>query len=73
MSCRTGAARAFPVAVLAALEQAAVARGRRTLRLETGPEQAAAIRLYERSGYVPIPGFGAYADEPMSHCFQREL
>ena len=61
------------VAVLAALEQAAVARGWRTLRLETGPEQVAAIRFYERSGYVPIPGFGAYADEPTSHCFQREL
>jgi len=60
-------------AVLAALEQAAVARGWRTLRLETGPKQAAAIRFYERSGYVPIPGFGAYADEPMSHCYQREL
>jgi GNAT superfamily N-acetyltransferase len=64
-------------AVLAALEQAAVARGRRTLRLETGPEQVAAIRLYERSGYVPIPGFGAYADGPLSHtkshCYQREL
>jgi putative acetyltransferase len=60
-------------AVLAALEQAAVARGWRTLRLETGPEQAAAIRFYERSGYVSIPGFGAYADEPTSHCYQREL
>lgn len=60
-------------AVLSALEQAAVARGWRTLRLETGPAQVAAIRLYERSGYVPIPGFGAYADEPTSHCYQREL
>ena len=60
-------------AVLAALEQAAVARGWRTLRLETGAKQVAAIRFYERSGYVPIPRFGAYADDPMSHCYQREL
>ena len=60
-------------AVLSALEQAAAARGWRTLRLETGPEQTAAIRFYERSGYAPIPGFGAYADEPTSHCYQREL
>jgi GNAT superfamily N-acetyltransferase len=60
-------------AVLAALEKAAVARGWRTLRLETGLKQTAAIRFYERSGYVPIPAFGAYADDPMSSCFQREL
>ncbi|MEY9933317.1 GNAT superfamily N-acetyltransferase [Catenulispora sp. GP43] len=60
-------------AVLAALEHAAVARGWRTLRLETGPKQAAAIRFYERSGYIRIPGFGAYADEPTSHCYAREL
>ena len=69
--------RGVSVAVLSALEQAAVARGRRTLRLETGPKQAAAIRLYERSGYRAIPGFGAYADElsspTMSLCYQREL
>jgi GNAT superfamily N-acetyltransferase len=60
-------------AVLAALEQAAVARGWFTLRLETGPEQAAAIRFYERSGYAPIPPFGAYADHPASLCYEREL
>ncbi len=60
-------------AVLSALEQAAVARGWCTLRLETGPLQAAAMRFYERSGYVPIPPYGLYADEPTSHCYQREL
>ena len=60
-------------AVLSALEQAAVARGWRTLRLETGPKQAAAIRFYERSGYVAIPPFGAYADDPVSLCYEREL
>ena len=65
--------RGVSVAVLRALEQAAVARGWRTLRLETGPKQAAAIRFYERSGYVPIPRFGAYVDDLTSHCYQREL
>ncbi|GAA2017625.1 GNAT family N-acetyltransferase [Catenulispora yoronensis] len=60
-------------AVLAALEAAAVARGWRTLRLETGPKQAAAIRFYERSGYTGIPCFGAYAEDPTSFCYQREL
>ena len=60
-------------AVLSALEQAAVVRGWHTLRLETGPKQAAAIRFYERSGYVPIPGFGAYAKDPTSLCYERVL
>jgi GNAT superfamily N-acetyltransferase len=60
-------------AVLSALEQAAVARGWHTLRLETGPKQAAAIRFYERSGYVSVPAFGAYASDPTSLCYAREL
>ncbi|MFL6113053.1 MAG: GNAT family N-acetyltransferase [Catenulispora sp.] len=60
-------------AVLSALEAAAGRRGWTTLRLETGPEQTAAIRFYERSGYVLIPGFGPYADQPLSVCYQREL
>lgn len=60
-------------AVLAALEAAAAVRGWTTLRLETGPKQAAAIRFYERSGYARIACFGAYADDPSSYCHQREL
>lgn len=60
-------------AVLSALESAAGRRGWTTLRLETGLKQTAAIRFYERSGYVRIPGFGPYADQPASICYQREL
>ncbi|NUP51061.1 MAG: GNAT family N-acetyltransferase [Catenulispora sp.] len=60
-------------AVLTALETAAAVRGWTTLRLETGPKQAAAIRFYERSGYARIACFGAYADDPGSYCYQREL
>ncbi|GAA1977980.1 GNAT family N-acetyltransferase [Catenulispora subtropica] len=60
-------------AVLSALEAGAAARGRTTLKLETGPRQAAAIRFYERSGYARVPCFGAYADDPTSQCYQREL
>ena len=60
-------------AVLSALEAAARRRGWTTLRLETGPAQTAAIRFYERSGYVRIPGFGPYVGQPMSVCYQREL
>jgi putative acetyltransferase len=60
-------------AVLTALEATARDRGWTTLRLETGPKQAAAIRFYERSGYAKIACFGAYADDPSSHCYQRQL
>ncbi len=65
--------RGVSTAVLSALESAAARRGWTTLRLETGPAQTAAIRFYERSGYVRIPGFGHYADHPASLCYQREL
>jgi GNAT superfamily N-acetyltransferase len=43
--------------LLGALEAAAGARGLRHLRLDTGPRQASAQRLYERSGYHPIADY----------------
>jgi GNAT superfamily N-acetyltransferase len=49
-------------AVLAGLEAAAVSRGWTTLRLETGPRQPEAMRLYEGAGYRAIGAFGAYVD-----------
>lgn len=60
-------------ALLAALESAARERGWSRLVLETGEAQVAAIRLYERSGYVPIPRFGYYADSEISLCFAKRL
>jgi GNAT superfamily N-acetyltransferase len=63
-------------AVLSELETAARARGWTTLRLETGPRQPEAVRLYERAGYRPIPAFGAYvgaADAEHSLFFERIL
>jgi len=63
-------------AVLAGLEDAARHRGWTTLRLETGPLQAAAVALYESYGYRPIPAFGGYAGDPRavhSLFFERTL
>ncbi|MGY1826707.1 MULTISPECIES: GNAT family N-acetyltransferase [unclassified Blastococcus] len=51
-------------AVLAALEEAAGARGWTTLRLETGPQQPEAIGLYSGAGYRPIRAFGDYVGDP---------
>ena len=50
--------------VLAALEDAAAARGWTTLRLETGPLQPEAVGLYAGAGYRRIAAFGAYVGDP---------
>jgi putative acetyltransferase len=61
------------VAVLRTLEAAALERGWSRLVLETGTEQHAAIRFYEREGYLPIAPFGHYAASPISRCYERAL
>lgn len=66
---RRGLARAM----LDALEQAAVALGYDTLRLETGFRQQPAIALYESAGFARIPPFGAYVGDPTSVCLARRL
>ena len=60
-------------ALLALLQQHAVARGCRKLMLETGPLQRAALALYARSGFVRCGPFGAYADDPLSVFMQKPL
>jgi GNAT superfamily N-acetyltransferase len=44
-------------ALLEGLEDAARALGYRVARLDTGPEQPRAQRMYERAGYRPIENF----------------
>ena len=60
-------------ALLAALEAAAARLGATRVRLETGPLQPDAIALYESSGYREIPCWGAYAEAPLSRCYERGL
>jgi GNAT superfamily N-acetyltransferase len=43
------------------------------LRLETGIHQHAAIRLYESEGFVSIPPFGAYREDPLSRFYEKRL
>jgi putative acetyltransferase len=59
--------------VLGVLEQQAVESGFRVMRLETGPLQPEAVRLYERAGYREIPCFGAYSAGVASRCFERRI
>jgi len=49
-------------ALLARIEQEVRYAGKPVLRLETGTYQAAAIGLYEGSGFRPCDAFGHYAD-----------
>ncbi|MEP6619555.1 MAG: GNAT family N-acetyltransferase [bacterium] len=41
--------------------------------LETGSRQHAAMRLYERMGYVRIPAFGEYVHSPVAVCFGKDI
>jgi len=42
-------------------------------RLETGAEQVAAVRLYERYGYRPCAAFGDYPDNGLSVFYEKRL
>lgn len=57
-----------------ALEAEARALGARRLVLETGVRQAAALALYQATGFAPIPLYGEYCLSPdTSVCLGKEL
>ena len=59
--------------VLAQMEQGLREEGITLALLETGEEQAAAVRLYERSGYQRRGPFGRYPDNGLSVFFGKAL
>lgn len=59
--------------LLAALEGEGLRLGYDRLWLETGTAQPEAVRLYETSGWTPIPKYGEYRHEPDSRCYQKVL
>jgi ribosomal protein S18 acetylase RimI-like enzyme len=59
--------------MLTRLEEHARAHDIGLVRLETGIHQGAAIRMYERWGYVQIPPFPPYFEDPLSRCYERRL
>ncbi|MCD6640440.1 MAG: GNAT family N-acetyltransferase [Nocardioides sp.] len=59
--------------MLAHLERTARAAGARTMILETGAPQVAAIGLYTASGYERIESFGHYRWSDTNRCFARPL
>ncbi|MES2718636.1 MAG: GNAT family N-acetyltransferase [Pseudomonadota bacterium] len=59
--------------LLAPLEAALRARGIGQALLETGRDQAEALRLYRRCGYVQRPAFGGYPDNGLSIFMAKTL
>jgi len=60
-------------ALLERLEQAARNAGCGALRLETGEELAAAVRLYGRFGFARCGAFGDYVDDGSSVFMEKRL
>ncbi|MEJ7800455.1 MAG: GNAT family N-acetyltransferase [Ilumatobacter sp.] len=61
-------------AILDQIEQAATALGITELKLETGPNQPAALGLYARAGFERCELWGEYLDSPeTSMCFRKPL
>ena len=60
-------------AILALLETKALAAGCRLLRLETGPYQPEALRLYALCGYRRCGSFAPYRDDALSVFMHKTL
>lgn len=67
--------RGIGTAILHHILNEAKARGYVRVSLETGSTEpfAAALRLYEREGFVPCGPFGGYRDTPFTRFFTRAL
>lgn len=59
--------------VLQALEDGLRGQGLAWALLETGRDQAAAVRLYERAGYARRAAFGGYPDNGLSTFYGKRL
>ena len=60
-------------ALMAEVERAALERDIRSLVLQTGNLQLAAIALYESMGYEAIDVYGAYTAIPFALCYRKDL
>jgi putative acetyltransferase len=59
--------------MLALLERMAKESGYEVARLETRSQQEAAVSLYEGTGYVRIPNYGAYVGQEGCICYEKSL
>jgi GNAT superfamily N-acetyltransferase len=56
-----------------ALEGGAAAAGHRAVVLNSGDRQPEALALYTGRGYVPVTGYGVYADSPGAVFLGKQL
>lgn len=63
--------RGVSVALLAAVEDAAVRLGAGRIVLQTGDRQPDAIHVYKKAGYTRIPIFAPYEALTYSNCFAK--
>lgn len=59
--------------ILSELETWAAELGFSECVLETGKQNPEAIRLYQKSGYVPIPNYGQYVGVENSVCMKKAV
>jgi GNAT superfamily N-acetyltransferase len=59
--------------ILKRLEETAYNMSYRSIILETGLKQRAAMLLYEKSGYTKITPYGRHKDDPDSVCYEKKL
>ena len=59
--------------ILEALEKEAARLQYTSLRLETGNRQTTAMRSYETYGFVPIPPFSRYINDPISVYYEKSV
>ncbi len=65
--------RGVATALMAWLDERALALGQPHLVLHTGDRQPDAIALYEKLGWRPVPVFPPYDALPHSRCYARDL
>ncbi len=65
--------RGLATRLLRRVDEHALATGQTTLRLRAGDPQPEALELYRRNGYVVIPAFDHWADDPTAVCFEKHL
>ena len=69
-SCRR---RGLAQVLVGALESSAARAGHRSVVLNSGERQPEALALYRGAGYVPVPGYGIYADAPGAVFLGKDL
>lgn len=68
-----GRGKGIAAAIMRAIEDLAKSEGLTALKLETGDELEAAVRLYERFGFTRSGAFGSYEDNGVSVFMQKTL